>query len=298
MQILLVHNNGAGKEAISAESLMAILADSGANEVQYLSTEVEKYAESIMPDAYELIVVAGGDGTVGKVIPRLLGSPVPLGILPFGTANNIAKHIGCLREPEHLLGLFKDNQTKLFYTGTAKGNWGEKVFIESVGFGVFSRLLSLEEEHELVEDANHESRESEVDHAKKILKELVEVYEAKHFNIFLDGEDYSGEYLLVEIMNIKSVGPRMQLAPDAAFDDDWFDVILIRASERARFQNFLSDENAPPVIAIKATNIEISCKHPHLHIDDHIMQIGNLDEENKISIQLNKEGVHILSPQI
>ena len=42
---------------------------------------------------YELVVVAGGDGTVGEVAKGLLRSPIPLGIIPIGTYNNIARSL-------------------------------------------------------------------------------------------------------------------------------------------------------------------------------------------------------------
>lgn len=45
------------------------------------------------------VVVAGGDGTVNLVVNAIAGHDVPLGILPLGTANDLAVHLGIAREP-------------------------------------------------------------------------------------------------------------------------------------------------------------------------------------------------------
>ena len=50
-------------------------------------------------DFGDAVIVAGGDGTVGKVAKRLAGTDVPLVVLPTGTANNIARSLGIGVDP-------------------------------------------------------------------------------------------------------------------------------------------------------------------------------------------------------
>lgn len=59
-------------------------------------TEGERLVETVrarLKDGYDLVVAAGGDGTVSAVIDGLAGSPVPLGIIPTGTANLVAREL-------------------------------------------------------------------------------------------------------------------------------------------------------------------------------------------------------------
>jgi len=49
------------------------------------------------------VLVAGGDGTVGKVGRELIDSGVPLGVLPLGTANNLACSLGFTASPEEIV---------------------------------------------------------------------------------------------------------------------------------------------------------------------------------------------------
>jgi diacylglycerol kinase (ATP) len=51
----------------------------------------------------------------------------------------------------------------------------------------------------------------------------------------LDGIDRSGDYLLVSVLNLSSLGPALRLAPHARFDDGELDVVMIRPEDRAAF---------------------------------------------------------------
>ena len=55
----------------------------------------------------------------------------------------------------------------------------------------------------------------------------------------LDGTDLSGEYLLVEAMNIPLVGPNVPLAPGADCSDDLLDLVLVTERERSALQEYL-----------------------------------------------------------
>jgi diacylglycerol kinase (ATP) len=50
--------------------------------------------ERVFGEAVDLVVAAGGDGTVRKVFRQLAGKDVPATVLPLGTANNIARSLG------------------------------------------------------------------------------------------------------------------------------------------------------------------------------------------------------------
>ena len=56
-------------------------------------------AKRAVGQGYEAIVVCGGDGTIFDVIQGLAGSPVPLGIIPFGTGNVMAQNLKVPKDP-------------------------------------------------------------------------------------------------------------------------------------------------------------------------------------------------------
>ena len=49
----------------------------------------------------DLILAAGGDGTINEVVNGIAGSDVPFGVLPAGTANVLANEIGFSNRPDH-----------------------------------------------------------------------------------------------------------------------------------------------------------------------------------------------------
>ena len=74
----------------------------------------------------------------------------------------------------------------------------------------------------------------------QMMQERLEDYPATTLNVTLDGQDVSGDYLLLEVLNTQLVGPNLSLAPDADPGDGVFDVVLYR--RRARRTRKLLDE--------------------------------------------------------
>ncbi len=96
---LLVYNptaGGAGRRA-DVPGVVARAARRGL-ELLPLPTERPRHATELVSarlgEALDLVAVAGGDGTVGEVAEALLGTDVPIAILPTGTANVVAREYG------------------------------------------------------------------------------------------------------------------------------------------------------------------------------------------------------------
>ncbi|MBA3895362.1 MAG: diacylglycerol kinase, partial [Gemmatimonadales bacterium] len=94
MRVTLVHNPGAGDERHSAKRIMRELEEAG-YDARLESIKKQDLGEAL-EDPGDLVVVAGGDGSIKKVAIAMAGRGVPLAILPIGTANNIAKSLGAL----------------------------------------------------------------------------------------------------------------------------------------------------------------------------------------------------------
>src|SRR5690606_10418925 len=100
MKAILCHNPTSGGGTHKKRDLMAALALAGI-EARYVSTKGRSFPAALEEDA-DLIIAAGGDGTVGKVIKAMPNRKVPLAIVPLGTANNIARSLGIAGTPPHL----------------------------------------------------------------------------------------------------------------------------------------------------------------------------------------------------
>ena len=89
MRILLIHNPKAGDRKHSKKQLLASLTRSG-HQAFYQSIKKRGWKQAFEKPV-DLVIAAGGDGTVHKSAWQLLDSGIPLAILPLGTANNLAR---------------------------------------------------------------------------------------------------------------------------------------------------------------------------------------------------------------
>ncbi|MEQ8268928.1 MAG: diacylglycerol kinase family lipid kinase [Parvibaculum sp.] len=85
----------------------------------------------------DVIVAAGGDGTINEVARGLLGQGVPLGILPLGTANVLAIEIGLRPRAEDVASMLLGGPAELIGTGLVQG----KIFLMMVGIGFDGEIV-------------------------------------------------------------------------------------------------------------------------------------------------------------
>lgn len=93
--------------------------------------DAERLAREAEAD-FDAVVAAGGDGTVHAVVNGLAGRPIPVGVLPFGTANVLAREIGLPRRPERLAALIAAAPARPIWSGRVDGR--AFVMMASAGF--------------------------------------------------------------------------------------------------------------------------------------------------------------------
>jgi len=80
------------------------------------------------------VIVAGGDGTLNAAAPGLIDTGLPLGILPTGTANDLARTLGIPRDLDAAARVIADGRTRRIDVGMANGS--PFFNVASIGFGV------------------------------------------------------------------------------------------------------------------------------------------------------------------
>ena len=139
MRITLMHNPKAGRGNHAKRGLMAALANAGHRAI-YQSTKKSDY-EKALKKPTDLVLAAGGDGTVGKVAHELIDSGIPLSVLPLGTANNLARTLGFIGSPREIIAGLEAGKRRAFDVGVARGPWGKRYFFESAGGGLLADYL-------------------------------------------------------------------------------------------------------------------------------------------------------------
>ena len=99
MKISLIHNPTAGGGR-DVDDVIELLTDAG-HEVHHRSSEDNW--QSLLQDPGDLVVAAGGDGTVRDVALAAADRGLPFAALPIGTANNVAKTLGLIGDARELV---------------------------------------------------------------------------------------------------------------------------------------------------------------------------------------------------
>ena len=286
MRVILVHNPTAGSEDHSAEELEAEIRAAG-HELLASIDDVAQLGDS------ELVAVAGGDGTVGRVAVRLRGSQAALTVIPVGTANNVARTLGLGGDARALVRGWAGFETRRLDLGTATMNGATRRFVEVLGFGAFPAVMQA------ADGAWRQPEEAgaTLDRDRAIARAVLRGAHAEDYRLIVDDEDLSGAYLGIEIMNIPYVGPHLELAPGADPSDGWLDVVLFAAEHRDAMKDHAaalrggSDEPADlPVRRARRITIETSARG---HLDGEL-----LAEEGavRVAIAVEPGAVRVLAP--
>ena len=288
MKIILLYNPTAGDENFPLEKIVNSLEEQGAR-VLAQNTKEEKF-EKVFDLIFDLIIIAGGDGTVEKILLELRETDIPIAILPYGNANNIAGSLGLKADYKNLVQIFNDKKFHQLSIGKFETPEEKGWFIEGVGWGIFTALLlQIERKEKVIDDAS-----SKVEFGIKNLRKLPDELPINDYKIELDDKDYSGEYLWVEIMNTRRLGPQLELAPDADHSDEYLDVMLVDKSQKSELKSFLKSHKKElipsPFKTIKSKKIKIQ-SHLPFHVDDEFFHHNTLYEgipEVKVSLTLHK----------
>ena len=182
--------------------------------------QITDLASELAARGCETVVVCGGDGTVNEVINGIAGTDTALGIVPLGTANDIAHNMG-INDVDSACAVIKQGDTKKidlvrvnhdkFFAGTACLGFDAEVaaFAKSRRFNPFFM---------------------------HVLGGLFKFfsYRPKTIELRFDGQKCFGDIFLVAFGNVKSYANRMLITPQAAFDDASLDICVVKGMPKRK----------------------------------------------------------------
>ncbi|HET6689607.1 MAG TPA: diacylglycerol kinase family protein, partial [Miltoncostaeaceae bacterium] len=134
----LIHNAGAGDGGSSGEALVARIAAAG-HQVRHVSSREEGWQAALDAPA-DVVAVAGGDGTVARVVMAMRDRGVPVAVIPEGSANNVARTLGIGEGGPEPAGWARAPRRRLDVARAVAGG-REWCFVESVGGGALADVL-------------------------------------------------------------------------------------------------------------------------------------------------------------
>jgi diacylglycerol kinase (ATP) len=238
---------------------------------------------------------------VVKVACQLIDTGIPLSVLPLGTANNLARSLGFTASPEEIIPRMQGGKRHAFDVGSARGPWGRRYFLKpwaAVCLPIMSRQAQGKK-------AKKASKEQEMAQHVSLLHRMLHDYPARRWKIEIDGEDISDCYILWEAMNIRSVGPVLYLASQAATKDGQLDFICAREADRPLLMEHLSARLAEkkhkfPLPIRRFRKLRIAWRGSTLHFDDQFWPHKKQKPKNlrEIEITVKPSALVILQPAI
>ncbi len=137
--MLVIFNPVAGRRRAAALwKVLDLLVVSGVK-VEVAETQYAGHARILAREAAasgeNLVVAAGGDGTVAEVANGLMGSQTAIGIIPLGTANVLAREYGLSRQPGAIAHNLAYRRTRKLWPGLARMQGRDQLFVQMVGLG-------------------------------------------------------------------------------------------------------------------------------------------------------------------
>lgn len=180
--------------------------------------DAERFSRQAVAEGVDLVAAYGGDGTVMETAQGLMGSRVPLAILPGGSANLMAVELGIPKDLEKAasISVDPDSPTRQVDVGLLGANF----FLLRVGMGFAARKVAYA-------DRSLKNRFGVLAYSVAAVKSVKDTRSA-HYKITLDGELVEAEGATCLIDNAGNMGIQgFKPARDIRVDDGLLDVLLL-----------------------------------------------------------------------
>lgn len=218
MKLLFIINPGSGSHNINLKEVISTHFEQKEIETDLFELpedcSLDKIKNKISSSKADKVIAVGGDGTLKLVAECLLNSEIPIGIIPAGSANGMAKELGIPTEITDALNLLETGEAKKIHV--VKLNDEICIHLSDLGFNAYlvKRFDSLQERgmwgyakaawHALW---NHKRMDVEL----KLKNEIVKSRAA-----------------MVAIANATMYGSGLKINPDGKLDDKLFEIILVK----------------------------------------------------------------------
>lgn len=226
----IIYNPTAGREAFTKDlaKVLRKLEEAGYETSAHATTGegcATEAAQKAVERRFDLVIIAGGDGTINEVIHGMCEADYrpEIGIIPAGTTNDFARALKIPRDTKKAVDIILKGNLQ----GLDVGKVNDKYFINIAGGGDLT---------ELTYDVPSKSK-TVLGQLAYYLKgiEMLPFLSPERAKIEYDGEVFEDEIMLFLIANTNSVGGFEKIAPEAQINDGLFDLIILKKVNLAEF---------------------------------------------------------------
>jgi diacylglycerol kinase (ATP) len=292
LRVKLIFNPTAGSSKESPLQLMDII-----KEMQAWNLVCEPFLiepgcdlDNIVQDAIDqgihMIVVCGGDGTVESVARALIDKPATLGIIPGGTANNVALSLNIPQDIPAAIALLREGHRSRIDIGIAKVGDVSTPIVEVCSIGLFSSLYSS------ADDIQH----GDLGKVGAFVSTLVATLPSEIRFTPDNKREVRKSGHIVLISNMPFIGPNIQVGASNSYTDGLLDVLFFTDLTKSEIIGVLlkgiglDTPDDPRIKRYKVRKITIDTDPPMPIIVDN-MNIG----EGRISIEVKRRALRVMT---
>lgn len=210
------------REARARAQLALAVVDTHGDPVEVLMTEAVGHARELAKAAVRrgarLVLAWGGDGTINEVVSALAFDDVPLGIVPAGSGNGLARELGVHPRAERAIADALQAVPRPMDVGEIDGH----LFANMAGIGFDAHIASR---------FATATRRGFIGYAGITARALTS-YVPQHYRVTIGGVETAHRAVLVTIANSAQFGNNARIAPGARVDDGELDLVVFE--ERSR----------------------------------------------------------------
>ncbi|MBK6965382.1 MAG: diacylglycerol kinase family lipid kinase [Bacteroidales bacterium] len=175
---------------------------------------VQELSKEAAAAGVDIIVAVGGDGTLNQVVKGMIGSQATLALVPAGSGNGLARHLGVPIDVEQSIKLIVEGKTQLIDTV----NLNDNLFVSIAGVG-FDALVAKR--------FSQVTRRGFFSYFKIVTNEYT-YYRPRKYRMEIDGKKVIRQALFVSFANTNQFGYNTIISPEAKIDDGLVDVCIVK----------------------------------------------------------------------
>ena len=258
-------------------------------EFDFKKTEHKGHATDIAKEAiekgFDIVVACGGDGTVNEVAKAVVNTDVQLGILPSGSGNGFAMHIGMGRNKKKAIRKLNESSPRVIDSCTVNNQF----FLNVAGVG-FDALIAYK--------AENDTKRGLQMYVSMVSKEMAQ-FKAENFKVKVNEQTIEGPFTTIAVANAAMYGYNFTIAPTAELTDGMLDIVFIKKASVLRtlatsWRMLNKSLNKSSLVEIiKAKELTISTGRPYyFHIDGESFLF-----ENKLHFKIHPRSIKVLFPK-
>lgn len=280
MYALLIVNpaSGQGKAAREKRKLLDLVSNMPHVHAELTTGpgDAARIAGQATEKGYDLVIAAGGDGTINQVINGLGGADIPLGIIPLGTGNVLAHELGIpTKDIARALRVIQHRRIRRVDLGAANGTR----FLLMAGLGLDAHVIDAV-------SPRFKDVLGTMAYAPAAIEQLFKYSPTRLRLVFGNGSEYTATAYGIVVANCGSYAYNFRIATEAVFDDGLLDVMVFETTPakkfrllgqalEAVFQQRITDPN---VTYFKTSTLRIESDPPvKLQLDGDVCWEGDAD---------------------